>query len=77
MGGLSEFLKSLGTVRLAALAFVAVTLLGFFGFIALRMGGEPKALLFSEVGVDDAAEVLAELDAAKVPNGMGGDVRMI
>jgi flagellar M-ring protein FliF len=77
VGGLSEFLKSLGTVRLAALAFVAVTLLGFFGFIALRMGGEPKALLFSEVGVDDAAKVLAELDAAKIPYELRGDGSMI
>lgn len=77
MGGLSEFLKSLGTIRLAALALVAVTLLGFFGFIALRMGGEPKALLFSEVGVDDAAKVLAELDATKVPYELRGDGSMI
>lgn len=77
MGGLSDFLKSLGTVRLAALALVAVTLLGFFGFIALRLGGEPKSLLFSEVGVDDAAKVLAELDAAKVAYELRGDGSMI
>jgi flagellar M-ring protein FliF len=77
VGGLSEFLKSLGTVRLAALALVAVTLLGFFGFIALRMGGEPKALLFSDVGVDDAAKVLAELDAAKMSYELRGDGSMI
>src|SRR5690606_40543218 len=41
------------------------------------MGGEPKALLFSEVGVDDAAKVLAELDAAKIPYELRGDGSMI
>ena len=77
MSGLSEFLKSLGMARLAALALVAVTLLGFFGFIALRMGGEPKALLFSDVGVEDAAKMIAELDAAKVPYELRGNGSMI
>ncbi|MFN4354689.1 flagellar basal-body MS-ring/collar protein FliF [Parvibaculum sp.] len=77
MSGLSEFLKSLGMARLAALALVAVTLLGFFGFIALRMGGEPKALLFSDVGVEDAAKMIAELDTAKVPYELRGNGSMI
>lgn len=77
MNDFSAFLKSLGTVRLAALALVAVTLLGFFGFIAMRMGGEPKALLFSDVGVEDAAKMVAELDAAKVPYELRGNGSMI
>ena len=77
MGGLSEFLKSLGMARLATLALVAVTLLGFFGFIALRLGGEPKALLFSDVGVEDAAKMIAELDTAKVPYELRGNGSMI
>jgi flagellar M-ring protein FliF len=63
--------------RLAALALVAVTLLGFFGFIALRMGSEPKALLFSDVGVEDAAKMIAELDAAQVPYELRGNGSMI
>ncbi|MDX5366498.1 MAG: flagellar M-ring protein FliF [Alphaproteobacteria bacterium] len=77
MSSLSEFLKSLGMARLAALALVAVTLLGFFGFIALRMGSEPKALLFSDVGVEDAAKMIAELDAAQVPYELRGNGSMI
>ncbi len=77
MSSLPEFLKSLGTARLAALALVAVTLLGFFGFIALRMGSEPKALLFSDVGVEDAAKMIAELDAAQVPYELRGNGSMI
>ncbi|MBX3504571.1 MAG: flagellar M-ring protein FliF [Parvibaculum sp.] len=77
MSDFSAFLRSLGTVRLAALALVAVTLLGFFGFIAMRMGGEPKALLFSDIGIEDAAKMTAELDTAKVPYEIRGNGSMI
>ncbi|MBO6636358.1 MAG: flagellar M-ring protein FliF, partial [Parvibaculum sp.] len=64
-------------MRLATLALVGITLLGFFGFIAFRMSDEPKALLFSDVGVDDAAKMVAELDATDVPYELRGDGSMI
>nr|WP_293215738.1 flagellar basal-body MS-ring/collar protein FliF [Parvibaculum sp.] len=67
----------MGMVRLAALGLVAVSLLVFFAFIALRFGSEPKSLLFSDVGVEDAAKMVAELDAAKVPYELRGDGSMI
>jgi|TARA_B100000614_G_scaffold261412_1_gene290928 flagellar M-ring protein FliF len=73
----SNLLKSMGMVRLAALGLVAVSLLVFFAFIALRFGSEPKSLLFSDVGVEDAAKMVAELDAAKVPYELRGDGSMI
>lgn len=73
----SNLLRSLGVVRLAALGLVAVALLIFFAFIGLRLGTEPRALLFSDVGVEDAAKMVAELDAAKVPYELRGDGSMI
>ncbi|MBO6667774.1 flagellar basal-body MS-ring/collar protein FliF [Parvibaculum sp.] len=77
MNNFSNLLKSMGMVRLAALGLVAVSLLVFFAFIALRFGSEPKSLLFSDVGVEDAAKMVAELDAAKVPYELRGDGSMI
>ncbi|MEQ9529285.1 MAG: flagellar basal-body MS-ring/collar protein FliF, partial [Parvibaculaceae bacterium] len=77
MSNFSNLLRSLGVMRLAALALVGITLLGFFGFIALRMSDEPKALLFSDVGVEDAAKMVAELDATSVPYELRGDGSMI
>jgi flagellar M-ring protein FliF len=56
---------------------VAVALLAFFAFIGLRLGAEPKALLFSDVGVEDASRMIAELDAAKVSYELRGDGSMI
>nr|WP_215490383.1 flagellar basal-body MS-ring/collar protein FliF [Parvibaculum lavamentivorans] len=64
-------------MRLAALGLVAIALFSFFAFIALRMGNEPKALLFSDVGVEDAAKMIAELDAAKVSYELRGNGGMI
>lgn len=64
-------------MRLAVLALVGVSLLGFFGFIAFRMSDQPKALLFSDVGVEDAAKMVAELDATNVPYELRGDGSMI
>lgn len=77
MSNFSNLLRSLGVVRLTTLALVAVSLLAFFAFIALRMGAEPKALLFSDVGVEDAAKMIAELDAAKVDYELRGNGSMI
>lgn len=77
MSNVSNLLKSLGMVRLAALGLVALTLLGFFAVIVLRMGSEPKALLFSDVGVEDASKMVAELDAAKVTYELRGNGSMI
>lgn len=77
MNNFSNLLRSLGVVRLAVLGLVAVGLLVFFAFIALRFSTEPKALLFSDVGVEDAAKMVAELDAAKVPYELRGDGSMI
>lgn len=77
MNNFSNLLKSLGVVRLAALGLVAGALLIFFAFIGFRLGTEPKALLFSDVGVEDAARMVAELDTAKVPYELRGDGSMI
>lgn len=73
----SNLLRSLGVVRLATLALVAVALLAFFAFIGLRMGAQPKALLFADVGVEDAAKMIAELDAEKIEYDLRGNGTMI
>ncbi|KAB7740868.1 flagellar M-ring protein FliF [Parvibaculum sedimenti] len=73
MGGFSNLLKSLGMVRLVTLGAVALTLLGFFAYIGLRMSTEPMALLYSDVAQEDAGKIGAALDAQKVPYELRGD----
>lgn len=73
MGDVSNLIKSLGLVRLAALGLVAAALLGFFGYLGLRMSAEPMALLFADVAPEDAAKMTAALDAMKVEYQLKGD----
>ena len=77
MSSFSNLVQSLGLMRLVALALVAAVLLGFFAYIGSRYGSEPKALLFSDVGVDDASKMIGTLDAMKVPYELRGDGSMI
>lgn len=60
-------------VRLVTLGAVALTLLGFFAYIGLRMSTEPMALLYSDVAQEDAGKIGAALDAQKVPYELRGD----
>jgi flagellar M-ring protein FliF len=66
-------LKSLGIAKLATLGLVAVTLLGFFAYLGMRMSAEPMALLFSDVAPEDAAKMTAALDAMNVKYELKGD----
>lgn len=73
MGGFSNQLKALGPTRLATLALVAAMLLGFFGYLGMRMSEEPMSLLFSDVAPDDAMKMTEALDGMKVPYELKGD----
>lgn len=73
MGGFSNLLKSLGPTRLAALGLVAAALLGFFGYLGLKMTDEPMGLLFSDVAPEDAAKMTSALDAMKVKYELAGN----
>lgn len=77
MGGFSNLLKSLGLVRLVTLGVVALSLLGFFAYIGLRMSTEPMALLYADVAQEDAGKIGEALDAQKVPYELRGDGNMI
>ncbi|MDO8288609.1 MAG: flagellar basal-body MS-ring/collar protein FliF [Parvibaculum sp.] len=73
MGGFSNQLKALGPTRLATLALVAAMLLGFFGYLGMRISEEPMSLLFSDVAPDDAMKMTQALDGMKVPYELKGD----
>ena len=73
LSNLQNLVKSLGPARLAALGVVGAILLGFFAVIAINYSGEPKALLFSDVNVSDAAKMVEALDQMKVDYTLKGD----
>lgn len=67
VGNFIQQLRNLGPGRLAAMAGVAVGLLGFIIFFASRLTQQPMDLLYSDLAPSDAKAILAELDKRHVP----------
>ncbi len=66
MGNFLNTMKSLGPVRLAAMAGVAVFLLGFLVFFISKVGGDKMSLLFSNLESADASKIISYLDQNNV-----------
>ncbi|UPG74236.1 flagellar M-ring protein FliF [Roseomonas gilardii subsp. gilardii] len=75
---LAQF-RALGPRRLAALAGVALLLLGSIAFLALRAGSPPMALLYADLDPRDAGAVVQSLDKQRIPYqlGTGGSSVMV
>jgi flagellar M-ring protein FliF len=54
-------------MRLVAIAVVAFSLLGFFGFITTRITASPLALLYNELDQQDSSAIVQKLEAQKIP----------
>ena len=64
-------LKSLGVARLAAMGAVAAALLGLFAVLALRSGSERMALLYADLDLREAGQVVDALSRQKIPHQIG------
>lgn len=67
MSALMQSLKELSPPKLAALIGTAVVLLGFFVFIATRVGTPMMAPLYSGLDMADSAQIVEELEKTAVP----------
>ncbi|WP_459987513.1 flagellar basal-body MS-ring/collar protein FliF [Komagataeibacter kakiaceti] len=59
-------LKGLGRTRLAALGIAAAVLLSTLGFLVFRSSGQSMALLYSDIDLSEAAEMVDELGKAHI-----------
>ncbi|MEI8145079.1 MAG: flagellar basal-body MS-ring/collar protein FliF [Alphaproteobacteria bacterium] len=66
MNGLADFLKGLGTARVAAMGAVALGLVGFFVYIIMRFSTPQMSLLFADLTLEDSAQVVRELERRQV-----------
>lgn len=73
MNGLIESLKGLGTVRLVVMATVAASLLAVFAMLAGRLAEPKMALLYGELEMAEAGEIVAKLEAMNVPVDLRGN----
>jgi hypothetical protein len=60
--GLTEFLKSLGAARMAAMAAVTVALVGFFAILILRVTAPQMTPLFTDLSFEDSAAIVTDLE---------------
>jgi len=67
VGGLTNLIRALGAARILALGLVAAGLIGFFGFVSVRMTTPPMAVLYSDLQIVDAAEITERLRGLQVP----------
>ncbi|MFC6789366.1 flagellar basal-body MS-ring/collar protein FliF [Methylobacterium komagatae] len=58
-----DLVTKLGPARLAAMAAVTLTLIGFFAFLILRVSRPDMGVLFSDLSMQDSAAVIRDLDS--------------
>jgi flagellar M-ring protein FliF len=75
--GLFSFLKGLGAARMAAMAAVTLALVGFFGFVIMRVTTPPMATLFTDLSYEDSSAIIKDLERQGIPYEMKNDGAVI
>lgn len=73
MNDLGELLHKLGVARIAAMAVVAIMLLGFFAFLMIRSTTPQLAPLYTGLEFDDSAAIISELGTMGIPHEIRGE----
>ncbi|KAB2872719.1 MAG: flagellar M-ring protein FliF, partial [Pseudorhodoplanes sp.] len=67
MQGLTEFLRTLGVTRIAAMAAVTAALIGFFVFLMLRVTSPAMTTLFTDLSFEDSSAIIKDLERQSIP----------
>ncbi len=73
MDALSQTLRSLGPVRLAAIGAVAIGLIAFFAFVTTRLSTADMTLLYGDLDLADSGEIASRLDGLDIPYQIRGN----
>lgn len=73
MDNISQLINRIGLPRLAAMATVAVLMLGFFGFLMMRAQTPNLAPLYSGLSLEDSSAIVSELQTQNVPFELRGE----
>src|SRR6266851_1480987 len=65
--GLVEFIRTLGAARLAAMAAVTAALIGFFGFVIMRVTTPQMTTLFTDLSMQDSSAIIKDLERQGIP----------
>ncbi len=67
MTALLEGFRSLGALKLGAMAAVTLVSLGLLGFLMFRGGEGPMALLYADLELREAGQIVDQLERARIP----------
>lgn len=73
MQGLLAFLRGLGAARLTAMVAVTAALIGFFGFLIMRVTTPQLTTLFTELSYEDSSAIIKDLERQGIPFEMRND----
>ncbi|MCR6671738.1 flagellar basal-body MS-ring/collar protein FliF [Devosia ginsengisoli] len=73
MDNLTQLINRIGLPRLAAMAVVAILMLGFFGFLVMRAQTPNLSPLYSGLSLEDSSAIVTELQTLNVPYELRGD----
>ena len=59
-------MRQLGPARIATLAIVAVSMIGFFTFMTSRLATPELSLLYSELSLEDSSAIISRLDGQNI-----------
>ncbi len=67
MDAFLQILRNIGTVRLGAMASVAVGLVAFFIYLTTRLASPNTALLYADLDAADAGQIIGQLNTQAIP----------
>lgn len=73
MDGLVQFFNRLGLARVAAMATIAVLMLGFFAFLMVRASSPVMGPLYTGLTFEDSAAIVTELQGQNIPYELRGE----
>jgi flagellar M-ring protein FliF len=73
VNSLIQLFNRLGLQRIAAMAVVAVLMLGFFAFLIMRASTPQMAPLYTGLSFEDSSAIVEELQKQNIPNEIRGD----
>ncbi len=73
MQGLTEFFKTLGPARIAAMGAVTAALIAFFVFLILRVTAPAMTTLFTDLTFEDSSAIIKDLERQGIPFEMRND----
>ncbi len=72
-----SFLQKLGVARVAAMATVALVMLGFFIYLITKFNEPHLSVLYSDLEFKDSIEIVKKLESQNIPHEIKGDGSVI